>query len=190
MYSALSTLNTTTEVRPLSKAPNPQLLPGHRGINGCPLLRVCVHVVCVFTAVCVYFGWVNSEHEFRVWVTILGRMSRHFHYSDPQVIYMTPVCQLMSCEVKSCLFVINKSIIKTFMFKPLLFELSFWRHPFTTDDPLVSKWYNVTFSKSIPKKKKKNEFISWMPNSHFCVNFTFNATLPMQTACANKWRHQ
>ncbi len=56
MYSALYTLNITTEV-PLSKAPNPQLLPGHRSIV-CPLLRVCVHGVCVcvcslLTAVCV-----------------------------------------------------------------------------------------------------------------------------------------
>ncbi len=25
-----------------------------------------------------------------------------------------------------------------------LFGLSFWRHPFTTDDPLVSKWCNAT----------------------------------------------
>ncbi len=41
---------------PLSKAPNPQLLPRRRSINGCPLLRVCVHGVCVFTAVCVQFG--------------------------------------------------------------------------------------------------------------------------------------
>ncbi len=60
MYSALSTLNTTTEV-PLSKALNPQLLPGRRSINGCPLLRVCVHGVCVFTAVCVHFGWVKCR---------------------------------------------------------------------------------------------------------------------------------
>ncbi len=63
MYSALSTLNTTTEVRPLSKAPNPQLLPGRRSINGCPLLRVCVHGVCVFTAVCVHVGWVNCRAQ-------------------------------------------------------------------------------------------------------------------------------
>ncbi len=70
--SALSTLNTTAEV-PLCKAPNPQLLPGCRSINGCPLLWVCVHSVCV------HFGWVNAEHEFRVWVTKLGHMSRHFH---------------------------------------------------------------------------------------------------------------
>uniref|UniRef100_A0A671PL21 Trafficking kinesin-binding protein 1-like n=1 Tax=Sinocyclocheilus anshuiensis TaxID=1608454 RepID=A0A671PL21_9TELE len=59
--TALSpTFNTTTEV-PLSKAPNPQLLPGCRSINSCPLLRVCVHGVCVFTAVCVHFGWVKCR---------------------------------------------------------------------------------------------------------------------------------
>ncbi len=49
MTSALSTLNTTTEV-PLSKAPNPQLLPGRCSINDCPLLRVCVH--CCVCALC------------------------------------------------------------------------------------------------------------------------------------------
>ncbi len=77
MYSALSTLNTTTEV-PLSKAQNPQLLPGCCSINGCPLLRVCVHGVCVFTvSVCTLDG-LNAEHKFRVWVTILGCMARHF----------------------------------------------------------------------------------------------------------------
>uniref|UniRef100_A0A673G907 trypsin n=1 Tax=Sinocyclocheilus rhinocerous TaxID=307959 RepID=A0A673G907_9TELE len=35
------TFNTTTEV-PLSKTPNPKLLPGRRSINGCPLLRLSV----------------------------------------------------------------------------------------------------------------------------------------------------
>ncbi len=91
MSSALSTLNTTTEVRPLSKAPNPQLLPGRHSINGCPLLRVCVHDVCVcvcvcvcvfvcslLTAVCVHLDGLNAEHKFRVWVTILGHTSRPF----------------------------------------------------------------------------------------------------------------
>ncbi len=77
MSSALSTLNTMTEV-PLSKAPNPQLLPWQRSINGCPLLWVCVHGVCVHCCVCTLDG-LNAEHKFRVWVTILGRMSRHFH---------------------------------------------------------------------------------------------------------------
>ncbi len=57
--TALTTPNTTTEV-PLSKALNPQLLPG------CPLLRcvitVCVCVcVCVFSAVCVHCSGVCSR---------------------------------------------------------------------------------------------------------------------------------
>ncbi len=45
MYSAFFTFNTTTE-EPLTKAPNPQLLPGCHRID-CPLLRVCVHGVGV-----------------------------------------------------------------------------------------------------------------------------------------------
>ncbi len=50
MYSALSTLNTTTEV-PLSKAPNPELLPGRCSINGCPVLRVCVLEADIFSGI-------------------------------------------------------------------------------------------------------------------------------------------
>ncbi len=66
---------------PLSKTPNPQLLHGRRSINGCPLLRVCVHGVCVHCCVCVCtLDGLKAEHEFRVWVTIPGRMSRHFHF--------------------------------------------------------------------------------------------------------------
>ncbi len=44
--SVLSTFNTTTEVRPLSKAPNPQLLP-----VGFTLLRVCA------------LGWVKCRAQ-------------------------------------------------------------------------------------------------------------------------------
>ncbi len=50
MSSALSFLNT-------------QLLPGRRNINGCPLLRVCVHGVCVCLCVCVCFGWVKCRAQ-------------------------------------------------------------------------------------------------------------------------------
>ncbi len=58
MYSALSTFNTTTRC-PWSRHRTEQLLP-RCGSIGCPLLRVCVHrvcvcvCVCVFTAVCVH----------------------------------------------------------------------------------------------------------------------------------------
>ncbi len=89
MYSALSTLNTTTEVR-LSKTPNPQLLPGRRSINGCPLLRVCVHGVCVCSLLCVCtLDGLNAENKFWVWVTILGHMSLHF-WQAVSIFYMPP----------------------------------------------------------------------------------------------------
>ncbi len=55
MYSALSTLNTTTEVS-LSKALNPKLLPGLPAAPG-----VCS--VCVFTAVCVHFELVKCREQ-------------------------------------------------------------------------------------------------------------------------------
>ncbi len=46
----------STEVRPLSKAPNPQLLPGHRSF-GCPLLQVWVHL-----------DGLNLENTFHCWL--------------------------------------------------------------------------------------------------------------------------
>ncbi len=54
---------------------------------GCPLLRVCVHGVCVSQCVCVCsllcvctLDGLDAEHTFWVWVTILGCMSRLFHF--------------------------------------------------------------------------------------------------------------
>ncbi len=82
MYSALSTFNSTTEVA-LSKPPNPQLLPGRRSIKWLPTApgvcsqRVCV-CVCSLLCVCT-LDVLNAEHKFRVWVTILGRMSHYLY---------------------------------------------------------------------------------------------------------------
>ncbi len=45
-----------TEVRPLSKAPNPQLLSGRRNV-GCLLLQVCVHL-----------DGLNVENTFHCWL--------------------------------------------------------------------------------------------------------------------------
>ncbi len=37
-----------------------------------------------------------------------------------------------------------------------LLELSFWRHPFTAEDPLLSKWCNATFLQIYSNEEKKN----------------------------------
>ncbi len=42
-----------------------------------------------------------------------------------------------------------------------MFGLSFWRHPFTAEDPLVSKWCNYNFSKSILMKKQTHLYLGW-----------------------------
>ncbi len=75
MYSALFTLNTTTEV-PLSKAANPTAprAPQHKWLPTVP--GVCSRCVCVHCCVCALW----MVHKFRVWVTILGHMSHHFHF--------------------------------------------------------------------------------------------------------------
>ncbi len=48
---------STTEERPLSKAPNPQLLPGHRSV-GCPHLQVCA------------LGWVKCREHISLLVIL------------------------------------------------------------------------------------------------------------------------
>ncbi len=83
----------------LSKAPNPQLLPGRRTINGCPLLcvhGVCVCVcVCVFTAVCVHFGWVKCR----------ARILSMGHHTWLYVMSLSTVPGLVSYCFTCCLFV-------------------------------------------------------------------------------------
>ncbi len=82
-------LNTTTEV-PLSKALNSQLLTGCRSINGCPCSG------CVFT-----LDGINAEHKLRVWVTILGHTSLHFHLSQLNSISTNPTISWREMSVVS-----------------------------------------------------------------------------------------
>ncbi len=95
--SALSTLNTTTEVRPLSKAPNPQLLPGHRSI-GCPLLRVCVH--CCVCAL----GWDKCRAQIpsmghHTWPHITSLSLNSFMFGCAN--HFTPDCFLNEGQFKA-----------------------------------------------------------------------------------------
>ncbi len=72
----------------LEQVTEPSTAPRRRSINNCPLPRVCVHgvcvcsllCVCVHCCVCAHLDGLNAEHKFRVWVTILGHISRHFHF--------------------------------------------------------------------------------------------------------------
>ncbi len=46
-----------------------------------------------------------------------------------------------------------------------LFGLSFWRHPFTAEDPLLSKWCNATFLQICSDKEThfiRTVYIGWL----------------------------
>ncbi len=57
-----------------------------------------------------------------------------------------------------------------------LFALSFWRHPFTAEDPLVSK--RASFSKSVPTKKQTHlqYILDGQRVSIFSANFHFRVS--------------
>ncbi len=57
------------------------------------------------------------------WIELIKSWLKHHNY--PKVIKMTPVHQLTPCEAKSCGFVINKSIIKSFLFLNGCFRLKY-----------------------------------------------------------------
>ncbi len=61
-----------------------------------------------------------------------------------------------------------------------LFELSFWRHPFTADDLLVSKWCKATFLQ-ICSDEETNSSTSWMAWGwvNFWHIFNFGWTIPI-----------
>ncbi len=60
-----------------------------------------------------------------------------------------------------------------------LFGLSFWRHPFTAEDPLLSKWCNATFFQIWWRNKliyilDSLSVSTFSANFHFGVNNSFN----------------
>ncbi len=64
-----------------------------------------------------------------------------------------------------------------------LFGLSFWRHPFTAEDPLVSNWHNATFLQ-ICLDEETNSSTSCMiwEWANFQQIFIFGWTFPLLVA--------
>ncbi len=62
-----------------------------------------------------------------------------------------------------------------------LFGLSFWRHPFTAEHPLVSKWCNATFLQ-ICSDEETNSSPSWMTWGwvNFQQIFIFGLTISLK----------
>ncbi len=54
------------------------------------------------------------------------------------------------CYILYIYFYIDKVVLSESGEKYALFGLSFWWHPFTAEDPLVSKWCNAKFIQICP----------------------------------------
>ncbi len=63
------------------------------------------------------------------------------------------------------LFVVSNGL----KLKLLLLLLSFWRHPFTAKDPMVSKWYNDKF---VLMKNQTNVHIWWLEGEYIFSKFS------------------
>ncbi len=76
-------------------------------------------------------AWYGNIYYSKAWVKICGSESKQYHLFSPNKMFIDwpDSCGLLWCFYQ-------------------LFELSFWRHPFTAEDPLVS------FSKSVLMKKQ------------------------------------
>ncbi len=67
MSSALSTFNTTTEERLLSKAPKLQMLLGRPALAvPAPVCGFQCECFVHFSLLCVYLDGLNAEHKFQV----------------------------------------------------------------------------------------------------------------------------
>ncbi len=113
----------------------------------------------------------------------MGAVSMRVQTADRSItiIHTTPVHQLMSCEVKSCVFVKNKSIIKHFNFKPSLLAKIALVH--NAEDPLVSKWCDECYIFPDLFWWKKKPVLGPVPNGTLNVHFR-SGGLRMAAACA------
>ncbi len=70
-----------------------------------------------------------------------------------------------------------------------LFGLSFWRHPFTAEDPLVSKWCNATILHIWWRNKllyilNELRLSTYLANFNFWVNYSSNRIRNLISLCA------
>ncbi len=92
------------------------------------------------------------------------------------------------CFLQTCSFSLHNILIDVLEWCGLLwcfyqlFGLSFWRHPFTAEDPLVSKWSNATFLQICSDEEtNSNAHLGWSEGES-----TFSAVFQLWMNCSFK----
>ncbi len=121
-----------------------------------------------------------SEQIWRYWESNENENPNSWekHHNNPQVIHKTPVDHLMSCKVNTvaaCHKTLNDWLESCGLLWCFyhLFELSFWRHPFTTEDTLVSKWCNAKFINLLWWRNKLIHILDRLRVTQFSAIFYF-----------------
>ncbi len=95
--------------------------------------------------------------------------------------------------LQTCSFLLHKMLIDglelcwlldyNYVFFFQLFGLLFWRHPFTAEDPLVSKWCDATFLQTC-SDEESNSSTSWIAWwwVHFQNIFSYGWTIPLSVS--------
>ncbi len=120
---------------------------------------------------CIFLFWFR-QHDFslekaRLWIIYI------------EVFYTETICLDVLVSYKHS-FLIHKTLIVGLYWCGLLvdycdvfnqlFELSFWRHPFTAEDPLLSKWcntkllqifYNSQWNETLPESSSSLDISIW-----------------------------
>ncbi len=71
------------------------------------------------------------------------------------------------------------------------FGLSFWRHPFTAEDPFMSKWCNAKFLQICSDKKQTHLYLGWPEGEYIFSKFKFllnhSFKVQMETLGNSSW---
>ncbi len=66
------------------------------------------------------------------------------------------------------------------------FGLSFWRHPFSAENPFVSKWCNTKFLQICSDKETNSSWKAW-GLVHFQQILIFAWTIPLTSLLSHRW---
>ncbi len=104
-------------------------------------------------------GWTFSLEEALLWFKQWFKLKHHDGYGPYALklsfsLHKIKIDGLESCGLLWCFY--------------LLFGLSFWRHPFTAEDPLLSKWSNA---KLLQMKKQTHLHLGWPEGAYIFSRF-------------------
>ncbi len=106
-------------------------------------------------------GWALSLDEALIWITNSYFVQKRWFEVENVL--------MIDLFLKTCSFLLHKMLING------LFGLSFWRHPFTAEDPLLSKWcrLKLNFSKYVSMKKQTHLHLRWLQGVYIISKFSF-----------------